>query len=136
MLPNLESFKDGKQFLVIYIIVQLCCSKSARVKSNWVNFIIFVNNGEDCSKSIVQSVVATTRRNGTRSLLTSAKLTKGYLVVGIYKRTRQGALAALLLYLYKYKVVRATTMCFPHVHSPCVFLKATMLPTCALTSYF
>ena len=56
MLPNLESFKDGKQFLVIYIIVQLCCSKSARVKSNWVNFIIFVNNGEDCSKSIVQSI--------------------------------------------------------------------------------
>ena len=28
-------------------------------------------------------VVATTRRNGTRSLLTSAKLSVGYLVVGI-----------------------------------------------------
>ena len=28
-------------------------------------------------------VVATTRRNGTRSLLTSAKLSIGYLVVGI-----------------------------------------------------
>ena len=65
---------------------------------------------------------------------------------GNYKRTQQGALAALLLYLYKYKVVHATTICFPHVHSPCfylmsithppcVFLKATMLPTCALTSY-
>ena len=55
-------------------------------------------------------VVATTRRNGTRSMLTSAKLTEGYLVVGIYKRTRQGALAALLLYLYKYRVVHATTI--------------------------
>ena len=55
-------------------------------------------------------VVATTRRNGTHSTLTSAKLTEGYLVVGIYKRTRQGALAALLLYLYKYRVVRATTI--------------------------
>ena len=65
---------------------------------------------------------------------------------GDYKRTRQGALAALLLYLYKYKVVRATTLCLPHVHPPCfylisyysstyVFHKATMLPTCALTSY-
>ena len=65
---------------------------------------------------------------------------------GNYKRTRQGALTALLLYLYKYNVVRATTMCLPHVHPPCfflisyysstcVFLKATMLPTCALTSY-
>ena len=31
VLPNLESFKDGKQFLVIYVIVQLRCSKSAGV---------------------------------------------------------------------------------------------------------
>ena len=51
--PNLKSFKDGKQFLVIYVVVQLCRSKSVRVKGNWMNFIIFVNNGEDCSKSIV-----------------------------------------------------------------------------------
>ena len=64
------------------------------------------------------SVVATTRRNGTHSLLTSAKLLVGYLVVGIYKRTRQGALAALLLYLYKYKVVCATTiLTCPYVHA-------------------
>ena len=53
VLPNLEGFKDGKQFLVMCIIVQLCCSEDARVKGNWMNFIIFVNNGEDCSKSIV-----------------------------------------------------------------------------------
>jgi len=51
--PNLESFKDGKQFLVMCVVVQLCCSKSVRVKGYWVNFIIFVNNGENCSKSIV-----------------------------------------------------------------------------------
>jgi len=61
------------------------------------------------------NVVATTRQNGTHSLLTSAKLSVGYLVVGIYKRTQQGALAALLLYLYKYKVVCATTICLSHV---------------------
>jgi len=54
--PNLESFKDGKQFLVMCVIVQLCCSESARVKDNWVNFIIFINNGEDCSESIVQDI--------------------------------------------------------------------------------
>ena len=53
VLPNLESFEDSKQFLVICVIVQLCHSKSARVKGNWINFIIFVNNEEDCSKSIV-----------------------------------------------------------------------------------
>jgi len=38
------------------VIVQLRCSESARVKGNWVNFIIFVNNGEDCSESIVQGI--------------------------------------------------------------------------------
>ena len=32
--PNLESFKDGKQFLVMCVVVQLRCSKSTRVKGN------------------------------------------------------------------------------------------------------
>jgi len=56
VLPNFESFEDGKQFLVMCVIIQLCCSKSVGVKSNWMDFIIFVNNGEDCSESIVQSI--------------------------------------------------------------------------------
>ena len=56
VLPNLESFKDSKQFLIMYVIVQLYCSKSVRVKGNWMNFIIFVNNGEDYSKSIVRGI--------------------------------------------------------------------------------
>ena len=54
--PNLESFKDGKQFLVMCVVVQLRRSESARVKGNWVNFIIFINNGENCSESIVRSI--------------------------------------------------------------------------------
>ena len=53
VLSNLESFEDSKQFLVMYVIVQLCHSKSIRVKGNWINFIIFVNNRENCSESIV-----------------------------------------------------------------------------------
>ena len=53
MPPNLESFKDGKQFLVMCVVVQLRRNESVRVKGNWMDFIIFVNNGEDCSKSIV-----------------------------------------------------------------------------------
>jgi len=74
-------------------------------------------------------VVATTRRNGTRSLLTSAKLSVGYQVKsGDYKRTRQGALAALLLYLYKLYVVHATTMRLPHVHLPCFYLMSITHP--------
>ena len=32
--PNLESFKDSKQFLVICIVVQLCHSESVRVKGH------------------------------------------------------------------------------------------------------
>ena len=51
--PNLESFEDSKQFLVMCVIVQLCHSESTRVKGNWMNFIIFINNREDCSESIV-----------------------------------------------------------------------------------
>ena len=43
--PNLEGFKDGKQFLVMCVVVQLYHSESARVKGNWMNFIIFINNG-------------------------------------------------------------------------------------------
>ena len=54
---------------------------------------------------------------------------------GNYKRTQQEALIALLLYIYYYIVVHATTMCLPHVHPLYVYLKATMLSTCALTSY-
>jgi len=36
---------------------------------------------------------------------------------GNYKKTRQGALTALLPYLYKLQVVCATTMCLSHVYS-------------------
>jgi len=54
--PNLESFEDGNQFLVMCAVVQLHHSKSVRVKGNWMNFIIFINNGEDCSKSIVRGI--------------------------------------------------------------------------------
>ena len=51
--PNLEGFKDGKQFLIMCVVIQLRYSESARVKGNWMNFIIFVNNREDCSENIV-----------------------------------------------------------------------------------
>ena len=56
ILPNLESFKDSKQFLVMCVIIQLYCSESAEVKSNQMNFIFFVNNRKNCSESIVQSI--------------------------------------------------------------------------------
>jgi len=56
VLLNFKSFKDGKQFLIMCVIVQLCYSESTGVKGHQMNFIFFVNNGKDCSESIVQSI--------------------------------------------------------------------------------
>ena len=39
------------------VIVQLYYSKSVEVKDNQINFIFFINNGKDCSESIVQSII-------------------------------------------------------------------------------
>ena len=47
---------------------------------------------------------------------------------GDYKRTRQGALAALLPYLYKLQVVHAITMCLPHVYSAVTVQDCTFCP--------
>jgi len=47
---------------------------------------------------------------------------------GDYKRTRQGALAVLLLYIYYYIVVCATTMRLPYVHLPCFYLMSITHP--------
>jgi len=54
--PNFESFKNSKQFLVMCVVVQLYYGKSIEVKGNWMNFIFFINNGKNCSESIVQSI--------------------------------------------------------------------------------
>jgi len=59
-------------------------------------------------------VVATTCWNGTCSLLTLAKPSTSYLVVGI---TRELNKEPLVPYLYKLQVVHATIMCLPHVYS-------------------
>jgi len=65
-------------------------------------------------------------------ILQWVKLSVGYQVKSEdykdYKRTRQGALAVLLLYLYKYIVVRVTTICLPHVHPPCFYLMSITHP--------
>ena len=46
-------------------------------------------------------VVATTRWNGTHSLLTSAKLTKGYLVVGITRELdKEPSLHSSTIYIH------------------------------------
>jgi len=82
-------------------------------------------------------VVATTCQNGT-CYTDFGKALSRLSSSGNYKRTQQGALAALLLYLYKYNVVHATTISTgPYVHAStsCPITKATIPYTCALTSY-
>ena len=54
--PNLKSFKDSKQFLIICVVIQLCYGESVEVKGNWMNFIFFVNNEKNCNENIVQSI--------------------------------------------------------------------------------
>ena len=53
VLPNFESFKNSKQFLIMCVIVQLYYSKSMEVKGHQMNFIFFVTNRKDYSESIV-----------------------------------------------------------------------------------
>ena len=103
-------FKQCKSNTSIYYFIDKK-TKKLIIVIVYINDVCFISSKDSF-------VVATTRQNGTRSLLTSAKLSDGYLVVGIYKRTRQGTLAALLLYLYKLHVVRATTiLTCPYVHA-------------------
>ena len=40
----------------MYIIIQLCYGESAGVKSNQMNFVFFIHNRKNCSKSIVQGI--------------------------------------------------------------------------------
>ena len=58
------------------------------------------SNGKYSQISSLQSVVATTRWNGTRSLLTSAKLLVGYLVVGITRELNKKSSLYYPLYIY------------------------------------
>jgi len=56
VLLNFESLKNNQKFIVTYIIIQLCHSESARVKNNWMNFIVFIHNKKNYSKSIVGGI--------------------------------------------------------------------------------
>ena len=55
--PYLKSFENGKQFLVVDIVVEFGGHKGAGVESNGVDFIVRQRyHGEDGSKGIVQCV--------------------------------------------------------------------------------
>ena len=55
MTPNFEGFKNGKQFLVMDIIVEFGWGKGPRVKSNWMDFVVSQRySRKDGSQGIVQ----------------------------------------------------------------------------------
>ena len=90
------------------------------------------------------TVVATTCQNSTHSMLTSAKLSVGYLVVGITRELDKVPLlycSSIILqapgpcYNNNYLPLCPYIVLMFYYSSTCVFLKATMLPTYALMSY-
>jgi len=87
------------------------------------------------------SVVAITHRNGTCSMLTSAKLTEGYLVVEITRElNKEPLLHCFFIYINTmWSMLQQYLSALMSMYFPYVLLlihhKATMLYTCALTSY-
>ena len=56
-MPYLKSFENGKQFLVMDIVVEFRGCKGVGVESNGVHFIVrWRYRGEDGSKGIVQCI--------------------------------------------------------------------------------
>ena len=89
----------------------------------------------------MDTVVATTRQNGTRSMLTSAKLSVGYLVVGITRELdKEPSLHCSSIYINTmWFILQQYLPALMSMHHPHVLLlihhKATMPYTCALMSY-
>ena len=87
------------------------------------------------------TIVATTHWNGTHSLLTSAKLSVGYLVVGITRElNKKPSLHCSSIYInYMWSILQQYLLVLMSMHHPHVLLliyhKATMSYTCVLTSY-
>jgi len=87
------------------------------------------------------SVVATTRQNGTCDMLTSAKLSVGYLVVGILRELdKEPSLHCSSIYINTmWSMLQQYLSALMSIHCPHILLliyhKATMLYTCALMSY-
>ena len=73
-------------------------------------------------------------RNGTHSMLTSAKLTEGYLVVEIIKELNK-ELSLHCSSIYINTTWSVLQQYLVHASTSCPLTKATMPYTCALTSY-
>ena len=54
--PDLETFEDGEQLLVMHVVVELRCREGLRVECDQVDLTIWSEHGEDASKSIIRRV--------------------------------------------------------------------------------
>lgn len=56
MVPGVEGFKDGQQFLVMDIVVEFRSSESVGVEHHWANLAIWAGNGENAGDSVVGGI--------------------------------------------------------------------------------
>ena len=56
MPPQAECFEDGKELLIMGVVVELRSGESSRTECNWENLIILTTDGDDAGDCIVQSV--------------------------------------------------------------------------------
>ena len=56
IMLNFEGFKNSQIFLVISVVIQLYKDESPRVKDNQINFIVFVYNRKNYSKSVARNI--------------------------------------------------------------------------------
>jgi len=54
--PVLECLKDGKEFLIMGIIVQLRSSQGPGVVGNWTNLSVSASDRQDASDSVVRGI--------------------------------------------------------------------------------
>jgi hypothetical protein len=62
MSPRLEGFKNGKQFLVVGVIVELGTRQGTTVEGDWMNFAVVGAQGEDTGDGVVGRVGFDDRR--------------------------------------------------------------------------
>ena len=56
MVPLAESFKNGKEFLVMCVIIQLRGSKSARVESDGMELVVGAVERENSGDGVVGGI--------------------------------------------------------------------------------
>jgi len=107
------------------ILVAPDLDRKMRMEVNTSDYVI-----EECCQwnlEMESSVVATTHQNGTRSLLTSAKLSIGYLVVEITRELNKESSLYYPLYIYM-----ASGPCYNNIYPA---LKSMRLPHVLLLIY-